>query len=206
MSKSIKRRFSINLGLLTADNHPSGEQRIYITKAASESGVHIALKIIAYAWFFEQNPIIEPRVDYRYRPDLAVFSPINPNNEDIFSRTPSYMRDIGIAEWIECKRTAPKKIRRILRNLDCHLSLFHRSSALAGYQRALSRLLRVNELHRVHLFGVAGDLESFFEGIDAARHILAMKKQDSITFLHREGASIGYFPIEKKSCKSNQEF
>jgi hypothetical protein len=205
MSRAIKRRFSIRVGLLEAKNHSSGERRIYITKAASESGVHVALKIIAYAWFFEQSPIIEPRVNYRYRPDVAVFSSNEINEEDVLSRSSSYTSDIGIIEWIECKRTAPKKIRRILRNLDCNLSLFHRSSALAGYQRALSRLLRPNKLLRVYLFGVTGDLEYFFERISAERHILASKKPDSIAFSNRERATVSDFPIEKISWQSRRE-
>lgn len=196
MPRTVKRRFSLRLGLLTNGGHLFGERRIHITKGQNESGVHIVLKVLAFIWFFEQGPVIEPKLDYRYRPDVAVFLSENTLNEDFECRNQAPINDIGVVEWIECKKTAPKKINRILRNLDCNLSLFHRASALEGYSRALIKILRPSDLSRICLYGVTGDLEAYFELLESIRTLFALKSSDSIAFHDRNNRKLSQLAIE----------
>ncbi|MHA2272283.1 MAG: hypothetical protein ACXACI_10495 [Candidatus Hodarchaeales archaeon] len=196
MSRSIKRRFSLRLGLLTNRGHRFGERRIHITKSQNESAAHIVLKVLAFIWFFDQEPVIEPKLDYRYRPDVAVFLPENSLSEDFECKSQPPINDLRVTEWIECKKTPPKKISRILHNLDCNFSLFHRVSALEGYRRALLRILRPSDLLRIRLYGVAGDLDTYFELLESIRTILALKRSDSITLYDSHNQKLGQVAID----------
>lgn len=199
MSRPVKRRFSLLLTLSTTAGQIQRKKRIHLTKSENESGAHIILKVLAYVWFFERDPVIEPKLNYRYRPDVAIFSSNNVANEDWLCKKTTYTTEaMRIDEWVECKKTAPKKIQRILRSLsDCSLSLFHMKSALEGYKRALGRLLKPEELFRVQLFGISGDLESCLDLLRSARSIIACKRPNLITFSGKKGVIIGKFPIEQ---------
>ncbi|MFQ5981448.1 MAG: hypothetical protein ACE5OZ_25170 [Candidatus Heimdallarchaeota archaeon] len=207
MSRSVRRRFSLLLALSTTAGQIQGKKRIHITKSQNESGTHILLKVLAYVWFFERNPVIEPRLNYRYRPDVATFSLSDVADEDRLCKKAPFTNDaMRIDEWVECKKTAPKKIQRILRSLnDCSFSLFHMHSALEGYKRVLGRVLKQEELSRVQLFGITGDLESYLDPLRSARSIIACKKPNLITFSGKEGAIIGQFPIEQASWGNEKD-
>ncbi|MFW9915075.1 MAG: hypothetical protein ACFFGZ_05630 [Candidatus Thorarchaeota archaeon] len=139
---------------------------------------------------------IEPKLDYRYRPDVAVFLPENSLNEDFRCKNQPPINDIRVAEWIECKKTPPKKINRILHNVNCNFSLFHRESAIAGYRRALIKTLRLCDLTRICLYGVAGDLDTYYELFESICAIFALKNSDSITLYDRNHQKLGQLAIE----------
>ncbi len=194
MTRAIRRQFSVLLGLTGNKNQSLKYRRIHITKAQNESSAHIILKIIGFVWFFEHDPVIEPKIDWRYRPDVVVFCPNGPEQQEIESTF-----EIGIKEWIECKTTRPKKIRKILQNFSCNFSLFHRESAIYGYLRALIKVLRTNDLHRVNLYGVSGDFDLGMEFLKSNHRVIVSKQKNSLVFQTKNSSdSLNYKITELK--------
>ena len=74
-------------------------ERLFLTKRAGESMHHVAMKLLAYLFCWRPDLRIEESIGQHYLPDLVATNPA------------------GRPElWIDCGRTAPNKLERVLRS------------------------------------------------------------------------------------------
>lgn len=108
MKDPLPQKLSFNL--IWKDQAAGEEEirKVILRKGRLESTLHIALKVLAYLYFWKKNLIIEPHYRWhRYRPDLISWRKAEiPNIEKMIP-------DI----WVECKYVKLKKLFKLSRGL-----------------------------------------------------------------------------------------
>ncbi|ODS38141.1 MAG: hypothetical protein A7316_00105 [Candidatus Altiarchaeales archaeon WOR_SM1_86-2] len=120
----MKKKYTFNIASETGKS-----KKLILFKDLMETEEHIALKLIAYLYFFEYEIKPETSVLQKYKPDLVIFDdPLLKSN---------------IKFWIECKDVSAKELDRVLRkNRNADVYLFNSENAIENRKNKLRKEIR----------------------------------------------------------------
>ena len=122
--QTMKKKYTFNLS-----SESGKSKKLILFKDLTESEEHIALKLIAYLYFFESEIKTETSVQQKYKPDLVIFD--------------DPLLESGIKFWVECKDADIKKLDRVLRkNTRSEVYLFNSENAIENRKNKMKRQIR----------------------------------------------------------------
>lgn len=128
----LASRLVLEVALARSPGGPAHTERLFLEKRRGESMAHVAMKLLAWAAHFEPEPaaplLVEADAGQHYKPDVVRFA-----------------ADGKPALWIDCGRTAPKKLAEVVqRNRGARVVIVKRlARELSSYRAAaLPRLVR----------------------------------------------------------------
>ena len=120
----MKKKYTFNIS-----SESGKSKKLILFKDLNETEEHIALKLIAYLYFFEHEIKPETSVQQKYKPDLVVFD--------------DPLLESSIKFWVECKDSEVKKLDRVLRkNRNARVYLFNSGNVIENREKQLRKKIR----------------------------------------------------------------
>lgn len=159
------------------------EQGLFFRKGASETLLHLLIKLLSYVFFWDSGHELTIEPNFRllkYKPDLVAFMPSDIPNK----------LDPDVALWVECKHVRLKKLARLAKALpNAQIYWFH----LEGTLQTLLQGAKVRRLLQPHenlkLIGIGPDkhvIESIALELGTSNPTWVLKREGRYLEIHIE--------------------